>query len=85
MCGEREPEHGVAEEGQPRVGVRTPLRPRGVREHLAVQVLGQLFEEFGEQLQDSLGSWVAVVAMTKSTAWPTVTILAACSSGILTP
>ena len=55
--GQREPEHGVAEERQARVGVRAPLGPRGMREDLPVQVSRQLFEEFGEQLQGSVGSW----------------------------
>jgi hypothetical protein len=56
-----------------------------MREDLPVQVLGQLLQEFGEQLQDSVGSWSPDCARTKSTAWPTVTIFAACSSGIFTP
>ena len=76
-------EHAVAEEGEPRVGVRAPLGPGGVREHLAVQVLGQLVEEVAQepQAQDAAGAW----ARTKSTAWPTVRTRAACSSVMRTP
>ena len=85
MRGEREAQHGVAEERQARVGVPAALGPRGMREDLPVQVLRQLLEECGEQLQDSVGSWSRACARTKSTAWPTVTIFAACSSGIFTP
>ena len=76
-------EHAVAQEGEPGVGVRAPLGPGGVREHLAVQVLGQLVEEVAQepQAQDAAGAW----ARTKSTAWPTVRTRAACSSVMRTP
>ena len=66
--GQREAEHGVAEERQPRVRVAAPFGPRGMREDLPVQVLGQLLQECGEQLQDSVGSWSPDCARTKSTA-----------------
>ncbi len=67
--GHREPEHRVAEERQPRVGVAAALRPRRVREHLPVEMFRQLFEEGGEELQGSARqSGVAACARTKSTA-----------------
>ena len=39
------PEHRVAEEGQARVGVRAPLGPGGMGEHLLAQVLWKLVEQ----------------------------------------
>ena len=47
--GHREREHAVAEEGQTRVGVAAALAPRGMGEHLARQVLGELLEQLGQQ------------------------------------
>jgi hypothetical protein len=44
--GDRERQHAVAEERQPRVGVAAARRPRRVREDLPVQVLRQLLEQF---------------------------------------
>jgi hypothetical protein len=42
---DRQPEHAVAEEGQPLVRVAAALAPRGVREDLPVQVGRQIVEE----------------------------------------
>ena len=44
--GDRQREHAVAEERQPRVGVAAARRPRRVREDLPVEVLRQLVEQF---------------------------------------
>ena len=43
-------EHAVAEKRQARVGVAAPLAPRGVREDLSRQVVGEFFQQRGEQL-----------------------------------
>ena len=48
-----EPEDRVPEEGEPRVGVRPPLGPRRVREHLPVEVLRQLRQKIRELAQRS--------------------------------
>ena len=72
--GHRQAEDAVAQEGQPRVGVRAPLGPGGVGEDLAVQVLGQLVEEVAQELATRSGSAAGAWARTKSTAWPTVRI-----------
>jgi hypothetical protein len=47
-------EHRVAEEGQPRVGVRRPVGPRGMREDLLAQAFGQLVEEGAQAFQEGL-------------------------------
>ena len=45
---DRQREHAVAEERQPRVGVRAPLAPRRVREDLPREILRQLVEQLRE-------------------------------------
>jgi hypothetical protein len=80
----RQPQHAVAEEGQARIGVAAPLAPGGVGEDLAHELLRQLSQQLAEQ-HHRPASALSACARTKSTAAPTVRILAACSSDMLRP
>src|SRR4029079_4340237 len=48
---DRQSEHAVAEEREPRVRVAAAVRPGRVREHLLTQVLGDLVQELSKPVQ----------------------------------
>jgi hypothetical protein len=49
--GDRQAEDAVAEERQAGVRVAAAVRPRGVREDLLAQVLGELVQQLSEAFQ----------------------------------
>ena len=72
---DRKTQDAVAEERQPRVGVGALVGPRRVREDLAAECFGQGLEQ-SDQLIHAAGA----CSRTKSMAWPTVRMRAACWS-----